>query len=213
MNQAVIERAHARIGQPHLAGSGGVDRVWNPGERVRNGTGVLLLREQLTDEAIKLVVANDVQRCGRDVMALLIAGRHKAGLRMNSEKWLAQAVCNLGYLRAIRRDAEHGAVLFSGGGALLAALGEKKRTIRRKLHSIGVFSRLGSLGEIVAEEFVAICFAISIDVAQTPDAISIEDKDFFIANRKAQGLVQTAGKAFPAHFLQILFQPGNEPHI
>ena len=37
------------------------------------------------EEAVELPIAHDVQRRARDVMTLLVAGRHEPGLRMNGQ--------------------------------------------------------------------------------------------------------------------------------
>src|SRR2546427_367346 len=61
--------------------------------------------------------------------------------------------------------------MFAEGRELDAAFGDDKRAIRRNLDSVCVFACLGGLCEIIREKFMHVGFAISVAVAQPPDAL------------------------------------------
>ena len=50
-------------------------------------------------------------------------------------------------------------------------------------------------------------------IAQTPDAVAIEDKNLTVADRERHRLVQAGGKAAPAHRAARFVQSADHPHV
>ena len=134
MNQGVGQRSHPRITQPDLRRTRGVDRMRDPGERIGDRRGIFFLRLKARQEAVILMVVNIVQRRRRNIMPLLVAGRHHPGFGVDADKRLPQAPAEDGARFAVRRNAQHGAVVLPECRRLLPALGDDEGAIRREFH-------------------------------------------------------------------------------
>src|SRR6185503_18674498 len=124
----------------------------------------------------ELVIVNNVQRCGGNVMALLIAGGNESGFRAHRREWLAQSPAPHARGFSIRRNAQHGAVVNAGSRTLLPALGDEECAIGCDAQTRGELARLGGLRESVGEQFVRVALTITVRIAQSPNAVAIENE-------------------------------------
>ena len=72
-----------------------------------------LARQLVAEEAVELPVAHDVQRRGRNVVALLIARGDEAGAHVDADVRLAEPVAEHRRAAAVGRDAQHAAVVLA----------------------------------------------------------------------------------------------------
>ena len=101
MNERIVKWSHARSVQPDLTHARGIDGMRNPRERCGNGRGVLLLWLKKRQESVILIVADDVQRRGWNVVPLLVARRNQAGARMHAEEGHAQTPSQLRHVFSV----------------------------------------------------------------------------------------------------------------
>ena len=172
-----IERPHFRIAQPHLRHAAGIHGMRYPRHGIGDGLRILLLRLDGGEMAVELVTLDDVERRRGHIVSLLIARGDEAGFRMHTDKRLSQAVTEhlIGF--SIRRDANDRAIVLAQRRALLPALADDERAIRRELHRVRKLTRLSGLRKTVAEHFINIGLAAAGRVAQFPDAVAIEDEN------------------------------------
>src|SRR5687768_13283320 len=122
-----------------------------PSEGIGDRCWVLLLRQESGEKAVETSGLDYVQRCGGDIVALLIARSDQSGPRVDGDEWLAQTAGEHFERAAVRRYSQDGPIVFAKRRALLAAFGEDERAIRRNTETIGEFPCLRRLREDVAE--------------------------------------------------------------
>ena len=96
---------------------------------------------------------------------------------------------------------------------LLAALGDDELAAGREPQGAGELAHVGGLREGVGEQLVDVGLAVAVRVAQTPDAVAVEDVDLLVANRERQRLVQAGGEAPPADRPGRFVQAADEPDV
>ena len=89
VDEFIIHRPHPRTDEPGLRHAAGIHRMRQPGQRLGDRLGILLLRRNRRQMAVEVMVADEVQRRGRHVIALLIARGDETRLWMHADKRLA----------------------------------------------------------------------------------------------------------------------------
>ena len=103
--------------------------------------------------------------------------------------------------------------MLTDGCRFLSALADDEFAFRGEADGAGEFAHVRRLSEGVREEFVDVGFTVSISVAEAPDAVAIEDVNFFVADRTRHRLVQARSEAVPVHRSLILREAGGGPHV
>src|SRR5262249_10254364 len=185
----------------------------DPRERISDRRRIDLFGQEQADEAIELMVADDVQRRRGNVISLLIARGDQARVGMDANKRHAQAPSQHRDFAPVWRDAQHRAVVLARGRTLLAAFGNDERAVWSQPYPGRELARLSGLRESVREQLVRVRFAVPVRVPQSPEAVSVEDKQVVAASANAQGLVKPGRKAPPGDRVQILTQARYLPHV
>ena len=171
--------------------------MWNPRQRIGNRRGIDLTRQLVAQEAVELVILDDVEGSAGDVVALLIACRDEAGAHVDADLRLPEAITEHRGGAAVGRDSEHAAVVLADGRRFLTALGDDELAARREAHGAREFAVVGGLREGVREELVDVGLAVAVGVAQAPDAVAVEDVDLLVFDRERQRLVQARRESLP----------------
>jgi hypothetical protein len=65
----------------------------------------------------------------------------------------------------------------------------------------------------VAEIFIAVGFAVVVEVDEPGDLIAAEDVHFVVDNAEAEGLKEAGGEAFPSELFEFVVHAADAPHI
>ncbi len=114
---------------------------------------------------------------------------------------------------AVRRDPQHAPVVLAERRGLLPSLRDDELTAWRKPQVARELAHVGRLRKGIREQLVHVRFTIAVGVAQTPDAVLVEDVYLLIADSQRQRLVQARGETPPSDRAGRFVQPADHPDI
>ena len=130
-----------------------------------------------------------------NVVTLLIARGDESGPDVDAELRLTEAVAEDRGGASVGRDLEDAAVVLADRRGFLPALGDDELAARRQAQRARELAIVGGLRECVREELVDVGLAVTVGVAQAPDAVAVEDVELLVADRERHRLVQAGGEA------------------
>ena len=132
---------------------------------------------------------------------------------MDRQVGLTEAIAEQGGRMPVGRDAEDAAVVLADGRRFLATFADDELAFRGEADRAGEFAHVGGLGEGVREELMDVGFTVAVRIAESPDAIAVEDEDLFVADGAGHRLVESGGETAPGDVGGALLESAGEPDI
>ena len=103
--------------------------------------------------------------------------------------------------------------MLADGGRFLAALADDEFAFRGEADGAREFTHVGRLGEGVREEFMDVGFTVVVRIAESPDAIAIEDVNLIVADSAGHRLVEAGGESTPGHLRGVFLESAGQPDV
>ena len=144
---------------------------------------------------------------------MLVTGDDETRARMDRQVGLAEAIAEQGGRLPVGGDAEDAAVVFTDGRRFLATFADDELAFRGEADRAGEFAHVGGLGEGVREELMDVGFTVAVRIAESPDAIAVEDVNLFVADGAGHRLVQSRSETAPGDVGGALLESAGQPDI